>query len=310
MGDHLPNSKEMVRKLQRSLEAKAKTEPGYRFYSLWDKVCREDVLREAYRRCRRNGGAPGVDRETFEQIETGGLETWLGNLREELRLKKYQPQPLLRVWIPKANGGQRPLGIPTVRDRVAQAAVVTVLGPIVETDLLNEQFGFRPGRDAKVAVRMVYYQLRQKGRQEVVDADLSDYFNRIPHGALMRCLSRRIVDGQMLATIRAWLRAPVVEEESRGHIKRSTQAKDENRGTPQGGVISPLLANLYFRRFLLAWEKFGCRQRHDSVVVNYADDFVICCRNGKGQKAMESMKDIMDRFVEFEALSYFEAMQV
>ena len=142
---------ESVEKLQTSLQTKAKAEPAFRFYTLWDKVYRKDVLLEAYQRCRANAGAPGVDRETFEAIETQGVERWLGTLREELSSGNYVPRPLLRVWIPKSNGGQRPLGIPTIRDRVAQMAVVLVIGPIFEADLLPQQYGFRPGMDAKMA---------------------------------------------------------------------------------------------------------------------------------------------------------------
>lgn len=284
-----------VAKLQRALMAKAKKEPGYRFYSLWDKVWREDILREAYMRCRRNGGACGVDREGFEQIEHHGVDQWLEKLRGELRSGQYRPQALRRVWIPKSNGGQRPLGIPTVRDRVAQMAMVLVLAPVFEADFCNEQMGFRPGRDAKTAVRLVYYQIAQKGRQEVVDADLSDYFNTVPHGQLMRCLSRRIADAKVLRMVRAWLKAPV-EENRRGRANpRTTAAKDNSRGTPQGGVISPLLANIYFRRFILAWKKFGLEQRTDSVIVNYADDFVICCRRGNGAMAREAMTELMGK---------------
>jgi RNA-directed DNA polymerase len=295
-GLHLQTSMlDTVQKLQSSLQAKAKTEPGYRFYSLWDKVYRWDILREAHRRCRRNGGAPGVDMESFEKIENQGAEEWLGKLREELAGKRYRPKPLLRVWIPKSNGKQRPLGIPTIRDRVVQMAMVLVLGPIFEADLCDEQMGFRPGRDAKLAVRLVYYQVSQKGRQEVVDADLSNYFNTIPHGALMKCLSRRVADGQMLSVLGMWLKAPVEERTSKGKSQRTTEAKDGGRGTPQGGVISPLLANVYFRRFLLAWKKFRFQEQFDSVVVNYADDFVICCQPGKGTAARAAMARIMEK---------------
>lgn len=291
---HLPTSNR-VRKLQSSLQAKAKTEPGCRFYSLWDKVCRDDFLAEAYRRCRRNGGSAGVDAETFEQIELSGREAWLGKLREELCTKSYRVQPLLRVWIPKSNGGQRPLGIPTVRDRVVQMAMVMVLGPIFEVDLCEEQMGFRPGRDAKTAVRLVYYQVQQKGRPEVVDADLSDYFNTVPHGALMKSLSRRIADGQVLSVIAKWLEAPVEERAPGGRMVRTTPAKDAGRGTPQGGVISPLLANVYFRRFVLAWKQLGYEQAFESVIVNYADDFVICCRPGNGARASRAMTQVMEK---------------
>jgi RNA-directed DNA polymerase len=290
----LPTSTSTVRKLQRSLYVKAKSEPSYRFYSLWDKICREEVLWEAYVQCRRNGGAAGVDRETFEQIEAQGVKRWLGNLGQELRAKIYRPQPLLRVWIPKSSGGQRPLGIPCIRDRVAQAAVYLVLLPIFEADLLPQQYGFRPRKDAKAAVRHVHFDLTQRHRQEVADCDLSDYFGTIPHGPLMKCVARRVSDGQVLATIKRWLEVAVVERHSEGE-RRSTEAKDRHRGTPQGGVVSPLAANLYFRRFLLAWSKFGIDKRLDASIVNYADDFVICCRPGNGEAAMTEMARLMGK---------------
>jgi group II intron reverse transcriptase/maturase len=282
-----------VETLQRSLHAKAKSEPSYRFYSLWDKMSREDVVGEAYRRCRANGGAPGVDGESFETIETQGTDAWLANLTQELRAHRYVPGPLRRVWIPKSNGGQRPLGIPTVRDRVVQMAAQLVLGPIFEADLLDEQYGFRPGRSAKEAVRRVYFHLKD-GRDEVVDGDLRDYFNTIPHGALMKCVARRVADGSVLATIKAWLNSPVVERGSRGDV-RTTTAKDGHRGTPQGGVISPLLANLYFRRFVLAFARSALGQTGTARLVNYADDFVICCRRGRGEAAMATTRALMKR---------------
>ena len=290
----LPTPASTVRKLQKSLHVKAKTEPSFRFYSLWDKIYRDDILREAYRRCRRNRGAAGVDRETFEQVETYGVEPWLGNLQQELKAKTYQPQPLLRVWIPKSNGGQRPLGIATLRDRVVQMAVELILQPIFEADLLPQQYGFRPGLDAKMAVRRVYFHLTQWRRQEVVDGDLSDYFNTIPHGALMKCVVRRIADGTGLAVIKRWLEAPVMERLKRGSQRR-TEARDSHRGTPQRAVVSPLLANLYFRRFLLAWSQFGLDRRLNAYVVNYADDYVICCGPGKGEAAMAEMHRLMAR---------------
>ena len=248
----LPTLQDPVRTLQSALQTKAKNEPAWRFYSLWDKVCRTDVLLEAYRRCRANRGAPGVDGERFEHIEDQGRGAWLERLQQELKAKTYAPLPLLRVWIPKANGGQRPLGIPCIRDRVAQMAVLLVIGPIFETDLFPWQYGFRSGLDAKMALRRTHFGIADRGAREVVDADLSDYFNTIPHGDLMRCVARRIADGSVLAVIRDWLNAPVVERTAQAE-RRSTDAKDLHRGTPQGGVISPLLANLYFRRFMLAW---------------------------------------------------------
>ncbi len=290
----LPTSTSTVQILQTSLQAKAKAEPDYRFYSLWDKVCRIDVLQVAYRRCRANRGAPGYDGIRFEQIENQGLDGWLERVRQELVVGEYRPQPLLRVWIPKAQGGQRPLGIPAIRDRVVQMAVLLVIGPIFEADLLPRQYGFRPGVDAKMAVRMIHFGISQRGKREVVDADLSNYFNTIPHGDLMRCVSRRIADGTVLATIKQWLNVAVVEHCEHGE-RRTTEAKDTGRGTPQGGIISPLLSNLYFRRFLLAWQKFGFADRLQAEVVNYADDLVILCPKGRGQAAMEAMRWLMNR---------------
>ena len=290
----LPTPSETVGKLQTSLQTKAKAEPAFRFYALWDKVCRKDVLQEAYRRCRANAGAAGVDGETFGQINANGQERWLEALREELATGRYVPKPLLRVWIPKSNGGQRPLGIPTIRDRVVQMAVVLIIGPIFEADLLPQQYGFRPGLDAKMALRRVYWHVAQHGRREVVDADLRDYFTSIPHSPLLRSLSRRISDGRMLHTIKGWLTAPVVEVVG-GQPVQTTEARRTKRGTPQGGVISPLLANCYFRRFLLAWHSHGHRDQLDAHVVNYADDFVICCRPGNAEAAMTRMTALMTR---------------
>jgi RNA-directed DNA polymerase len=236
-----------------------------------------------------------VDGVAFEVIETEGVERWLGMLQEELRGRSYVPQPLLRVWIPKRNGGQRPLSIPTVKDRVVQTAVVIVLSAIFEVDLLPQQYGFRPGLDAKMAVRRAYFHITQKNRREVVDADLSDYFTTIPHGPLMKCVARRVADGTMLSLLKEWLTAPVCERTTRGGLIRTTEARDRKRGTPQGGTASPLLANLYFRRFLLAWYGRGHFARLDAHVVNYADDLVICCRPGNGAAALTEMRRLMER---------------
>ena len=290
----LPTPSKTVETLQTSLQTKAKAEPAFRFYALWDKVCRKDVLLEAYRRCRANAGASGVDGETFGQIDAQGQERWLETLQEELTSGCYVPKPLLRVWIPKSNGGQRPLGIPCIRDRVVQMAAVLVIGPVFEVDLLPQQYGFRPGLDAKTALRRVYWHVTQHGRREVVDADLRDYFTSIPHSPLMRSLSRRISDGRMLRTIKGWLTAPVVEV-VKGRPVQTTEARRTKRGVPQGGVISPLAANCYFRRFLLAWQLHGHQDQLDAHVVNYADDLVICCRPGNAEAAMTRMAALMTR---------------
>ena len=228
------------------MHTKAKGSPGYRFYALYDKVYRKDVLAHAYERCRANGGAPGVDKQTFADIEVYGLGRWLDELTQELHRQTYRPQAVRRVWIPKADGKQRPLGIPTVKDRVVQMAVVLVLEPIFEADLQPEQFAYRPGRSALDAIRAVHG-LLSGGHTEVVDADLSGYFDSIPHAELMQCISRRVSDRHLLGLIASWLEMPVEETDARGRRQRTTRAKDEGRGTPQGAPLSPLLANLYMR---------------------------------------------------------------
>jgi len=282
---------ESVWELQKALHAKAKGEPNYRFYSLYDKIQRNDVLMHALRLCRANGGAAGVDGQSFEQIEAQGVDRWLGELAEELQKRTYKPQAVRRVWIPKADGKQRPLGIPTIRDRVAQMAAVLVLGPIFETDLAEEQYGYRPGRGAHDAVRDIHG-LLNRGYREVVDCDLSGYFDSIPHHELMKSVARRVSDGAVLALIKAWLEMAVEEDDGKGGKRRTTVAKDSGRGTPQGAPISPLLSNLYMRRFVLGWKQRGHEKRLEARIVVYADDFVILCR-GTAALAMEQMRKIM-----------------
>ena len=282
-----------TRKLQEALHAKAKEAPSDRFYLLYDKVYREDVLAHAYRRCRANGGAAGVDGERFEDIATYGVERWLSERADELREKRYRPQAVRRVNIPKPDGKQRPLGIPTIRDRVVQMAVVLVLEPIFEADLLPEQYAYRPGRNALDAVKQVHA-LLNSGHTEVVDADLSAYFDSIPHAELMKSVARRISDRHVLHLIKMWLESPVEETDERGRPHRTTRNRDVGRGTPQGAPISPLLANLYMRRFVLGWKALGYEQRFRARIVNYADDFVICCR-GSAEEARQAMQIVMER---------------
>jgi len=282
-----------VQKLQAALHAKAKGSPGYRFYALYDKVYREDVLWVAHRRCLINGGAAGIDSQTFEDIERYGVQRWLGELAEELRTKNYRPSPVRRVYIPKPDGKQRPLGIPTIKDRVVQMAAVLVLEMIFEADLQPEQYAYRPGRSALDAVHHVH-RLLNTGHTEVVDADLSGYFDSIPHRELMKSVLRRVSDRHLLALIKMWFEAPVEEIDDGGRRRRTTRNKDEHRGCPQGAPISPLLSNLYMRRFILGWKTLGHQQRLRARIVNYADDFVICCR-GTAEEAMRTMRDMMDR---------------
>lgn len=282
-----------VRKLQRALHVRAKGSSDFRFYSLYDKLYRQDILRHAYRCCRANGGSAGVDGVTYGDIESYGAERWLDELAEELREKKYTPQAIRRVYIPKGDGRQRPLGIPTIRDRVVQMSAVLVLVPIFEADLQSEQHAYRPGRSAQDAVQAVH-RLVSRGHTEVVDADLRGYFDSIPHGELMRSVSRRVSDGRVLHLIKLWLTVPVEEEDDRGRPRRTTRNRDKGRGIPQGAPISPLLSNIYMRRFILGWKVLGHERRLDAHIVNYADDFVICCR-GNALEASRVMRSMMRR---------------
>jgi group II intron reverse transcriptase/maturase len=281
-----------VRELRRALHVKAKAEPNFRFYALYDKVYREDILTAAYAQCRANRGAPGVDGQDFAEIEAYGLELWLGELAIALRKETYQPDPIRRVYIPKANGKRRPLGISTLQDRVCMTAAMLVLEPIFEADLPDEMYAYRPQRNAQQAVIAVEEQMF-RGRPEVVDADLSDYFGSIPHADLMQSLARRVVDRRMLKLLKSWLECPVEEKDRRGRIIRTTQAKDSRCGIPQGAPISPLLANLYMRRFVLAWHQLGLDRRLGSCIVTYADDLVILCRPGKAAQAAYWMRRLM-----------------
>jgi group II intron reverse transcriptase/maturase len=282
-----------VQKLQTALHDKAKESPDLRFYALYDKVYRRDILAFAYQCCQANGGAAGVDGQTFEHIEEYGAERWLDELAQELKSRIYQPHPVRRVYLPKPDGKQRPLGVPTIRDRTVQTAAVLVLEPICEADLQPEQYAYRKDRSALDAVRHVH-KLINTGHGEIVDADLSGYFDSIPHAELLKSVARRVVDGAMLHLIRMWLEAPVEETDERGKKHRSTRHRDEGRGTPQGAPISPLLSNLYMRRFVLGWKKLGYEKRFGAYVVNYADDLVICCRRS-AEDALVAMRDIMSR---------------
>jgi RNA-directed DNA polymerase len=281
-----------IRSLQRKLYGKAKAEPAFRFYILYDKICREDILMHAYALARENAGAPGVDGETFARIEAAGVQAWLAALREDLVSKRYRPLPVRRVMIPKPGGGQRPLGIPTIRDRVAQTAAKLVLEPIFEADFEDNAWGYRPQRSAIDAVKDVARHMR-RGYTDVVDADLSKYFDTIPHDALMSCLARRIVDRHVLHLIKMWLKTPVEERDGNG-TRRMSGGKTQTQGTPQGGVASPLLANLYMNRFLKHWRQTERGRAFQAHVVNYADDFVILSR-GHAAEALAWTRAVMTR---------------
>jgi RNA-directed DNA polymerase len=284
-----------IRQLQITLYRKAQSSPKYRFWSLYGEVQRADVLQRAWERVKANGGVPGVDGVTIESLaaEASVEAAWLAALREELQRKRYRPAPVLRVLIPKASGGFRKLGIPTVKDRVVQMAVSLVLMPIFEADFHPHSYGYRPGRGAHQAVAAIREALYQ-GRSEVVDADLAQYFDTIPHRQLLRQVARRVSDGTILALIKGWLRAPILEKREGGGCRLAT-----NRcGTPQGGVISPLLANIYLHP--LDEGANGCREQ--PRMVRYADDLVILCRPGAGQ----GMKERLARWLKSRGLALNE----
>jgi RNA-directed DNA polymerase len=285
---------EKIRTFQRKLYRKAKAEPAFRFYVLYDKICREDILRHAYGLARSNAGAPGVDGVSFVQIEGRGLEAWLAGLREELVLKTYRPDPVRRVMIPKPNGGgERALGIPTIRDRVIQTAAKLVLEPIFEADFEDNSYGYRPARGAVDAVKEVHRHIC-RGYTDVVDADLSRYFDSIPHDELLKSVARRIVDRHMLRLIKLWLKAPIEERDDDDGTRRMSGGKSNTRGTPQGGVASPMLANIYMNRFLKYWRLTGRGEAFRAHVIAYADDFVILSR-GCAAEAVAWTKAVMTR---------------
>jgi RNA-directed DNA polymerase len=283
---------ESIRRLQRKLYLKAKAEPAFRFYLLYDKVCREDILHHAYDLACANRGAPGVDGVTFAAIEAAGLGEWIAGLRKDLVARTYRPGPVRRVVIPKPGGGERPLGIPTIRDRVVQTAAKLVLEPIFEADLDPAAYGYRPRRSGADAIKEVHA-LLCRGYTDVVDADLSKYFDTIPHCDLLRSVARRIVDRNVLRLIKLWLKTPVEDTDGNGK-RRLTGGKGSKRGTPQGGVISPLLANLYMNRFLKHWRQSGRGEAYRARIVSYADDFVILSRKSAGE-AMTWTRQVMTK---------------
>ena len=281
-----------IRSLQRKLYRKAKAEPAFRFYILDDKICRADIVLRAYTLARANAGAPGVDGMTFGQIEAAGVDAWLAGLREDLVSKTYRPDPVRRVMIPKPGGGERPLGIPTIRDRVVQAAAKIVLEPIFEADFEDGAYGYRPRRSAIDAVKETH-RLLCRGYTDVVDADLSKYFDTIPHADLLRSVARRVLDRNVLRLIKLWLQVPVEERDGDGK-RHMSGGKSNTRGTPQGGVASPLLSVIYMNRFLKHWRLTGRGEVFHAHVISYADDFVILSR-GHAVEALAWTKAVMTK---------------
>ena len=285
---------ETIRTLQRKLYTKAKQEPAYRFYALYDKTYREDILSHAWRLVRSNGGSPGIDGASFDAIECGeGVEGFLRELARDLQAKTYRAQPVRRVLIPKADGNLRPLGIPTIRDRVAQMAVKLVIEPIFEADFCDHSYGFRPKKSAHDAVDDIANAL-WAGHTQVIDADLSKYFDSIPHAKLLAVVAERIVDGGILALIKQWLKAPVIGEDENGKRKTVGGGKANSVGTPQGGVISPLLANAYLHILDRIWERHRLKDKLGAHIVRYADDFVVLCKKGV-EEPLKVVRHVLDR---------------
>lgn len=291
MREHrLRTPEDKVRRLQERLHHSAKLNKQRRFHQLYDKVASPWFLEVAWQRVRANEGAPGPDGLSIKQIEEHGVEPFLGDLSRELRERRYKAGPVRRVYIPKANGKLRPLGIPNVRDRVVQAAALLVLEPIFEADLPDTAFGFRHGRNAHQALTRIRTHL-MNGRTEVIDADLSSYFDTIPHRNLLRLVARRIVDRGILSLIKQWLRAPVIEPTD----PPGAAGRRSEQGTPQGGVISPLLANIYHACIPHLWERRGYARKLGGEIISYADDFVILLWSGQGQAALEGLRGICER---------------
>lgn len=278
-----------VRKLQRKLYRKAKQEPNFRFYLLYDKVYRRNILSHAYGLVKANKGACGVDGLSFASIEEreGGAERYLEQISEELKGKTYKPMAVRRVYIPKPDGKQRPLGIPTIKDRVVQMAVKLVIEPIFEADFEGNSYGFRPKRNAHQAMDDISLQLRM-GKTQVIDADISKYFDTIPHDKLLALVAKRIVDKNILRLIKQWLKAPVVEEGRDG--KKRTEGNP--KGTPQGGVISPLLANIYLHVLDRIWKVKKVEERYRARLIRYADDFVVLCQ-GQTERVLKGIKMVL-----------------
>ena len=285
---------ETIRTLQRKLYAKAKQEPAYRFYALYDKISRAEVLAHAWRLVRAYRGSPGIDGFSFEAIESGiGVDTFLRELARDLKDKTYQAQPVRRVMIPKADGSLRPLGIPTIRDRVAQMAVKLIIEPIFEADFCSNSYGFRPKKSAHDAVDDIANAL-WAGYTQVIDADLSKYFDSIPHAKLMAVVAERIVDGGILHLINMWLKAPVIGEDDRGVKKTVGGGKANRKGTPQGGVISPLLANCYLHILDRVWQRRHMKGKLHAHLVRYADDFVVMCRKDV-EEPLKVVRHVLER---------------